>query len=112
VQPDGTLVSVQPLTDGSYSVNAWERETTEVRQATLTVAGGIATNLRNSVFSVVNSNVTKHVYQVDALDVNEDGIVTIKATNFPVDSNGNTVIGADVANDNLFTILGEGGPNG
>ena len=112
VQPDGTLVSVQPLTDGSYSVNAWERETTEVRQATLTVAGGIATNLRNSVFSVVNSNVTKHVYQVDALDVNEDGIVTIKATNFPVDSNGNTVIGANVANDNLFTILGEGGPNG
>lgn len=111
VQPDGTIVSVQPLADGSYTVNAWQRESTEVVRATLTVAGGIATNLRNSVFSLVNSNVTKQVYQVDALDVNEDGIVTVKATNFPVDSNGRTLIGADVASNSAFTIVGDGAPS-
>jgi hypothetical protein len=110
VQPDGTVISIQPLTDGNYSVNAWERETTEVRAATLTIAGGIATNLRNSVFSVINSNVTQQVYQVDALDVDENGIVTIRATNFPVDSNGATVIGKDIADTNAFTIVGEGAP--
>jgi hypothetical protein len=110
VQPDGTVISIQPLTDGNYSVNAWERETTEVRAATLTIAGGIATNLRNSVFSVINSNVTQQVYQVDALDVDENGIVTIRATNFPVDSNGATVIGKDIADANAFTIVGEGAP--
>jgi hypothetical protein len=110
VQPDGTVISIQPLTDGNYSVNAWERETTEVRAATLTVAGGIATNLRNSVFSVINSNVTEQVYQVDALDVDENGIVTVRATNFPVDSNGATVIGKDIADANAFTIVGEGAP--
>jgi hypothetical protein len=49
-----------------------------VRAATLTIAGGIATNLRNSVFSVINSNVTEQIYQVDALDVEYNGIVTIK----------------------------------
>ena len=110
VQPDGTVISIQPLTDGNYSVNAWERETTEVRAATLTIAGGIATNLRNSVFSVINSNVTEQVYQVDALDVDENGIVTVRATNFPVDSNGATVIGKDIADANVFTIVGEGAP--
>lgn len=110
VQPDGTVISIQPLTDGNYSVNVWERETTEVRAATLTIAGGIATNLRNSVFSVINSNVTQQVYQVDALDVDENGIVTIRATNFPVDSNGATVIGRDIADANAFTIVGEGAP--
>ena len=110
VQPDGTIVSVQPLADGSYTVNAWQRESTEVVSATLTVAGGIATNLRNSVFSLVNSNVTEQVYQVDALDVNEDGIVTVKATNFPVDSNGRSLIGADVASTSAFSIIGEGAP--
>ena len=110
VQPDGTVISIQPLTDGNYSVNAWERETTEVRAATLTIAGGIATNLRNSVFSVINSNVTEQVYQVDALDVDENGIVTVRATNFPVDSNGATVIGKDIADANAFTIVGEGAP--
>jgi hypothetical protein len=110
VQPDGTVISIQPLTDGNYSVNAWERETTEVRAATLTIAGGIATDLRNSVFSVINSNVTEQVYQVDALDVDENGIVTVRATNFPVDSNGATVIGKDIADANVFTIVGEGAP--
>jgi hypothetical protein len=110
VQPDGTIVSVQPLADGSYTVNAWQRESTEVVSATLTVAGGIATNLRNSVFSLVNSNVTEQVYQVDALDVNQDGIVTVKATNFPVDSNGRSLIGADVASTSAFSIIGEGAP--
>jgi len=110
VQPDGTVISIQPLTDGNYSVNAWERETTEVRAATLTIAGGIATNLRNSVFSIINSNVTQQVYQVDALDVDENGIVTIRATNFPVDSDGATVIGKDIADVNAFTIVGEGAP--
>jgi hypothetical protein len=110
VQPDGTVISIQPLTDGNYNVNAWERETTEVRAATLAIAGGIATNLRNSVFSVINSNVTQQVYQVDGLDVDENGIVTIRATNFPVDSNGATVIGKDIADANAFTIVGEGAP--
>jgi hypothetical protein len=111
VQPDGTVISVQPLTDGSYSVNAWERETTEVRTATLTVTNGIATNLRNSVFSIINSNVTEQIYQVDALDVNTDGIVTIKATNFPVDASGATVIGADIVSENTFIIVGDGAPS-
>jgi hypothetical protein len=110
VQPDGTVISIQPLADGNYSVNAWERETTEVRAATLTIAGGTATNLRNSVFSVINSNVMQQVYQVDGIDVDENGIVTIRATNFPVDSNGATVIGKDIADANAFTIVGEGAP--
>lgn len=110
VQPDGTVISVQPLANGSYNVNAWERETTEVRSATLTIAGGIATNLRNSVFSVINSNVSEQIYQVDALDVNEDGIVTIRATNFAVDGNGNSAIGGDIVSDSAFTIIGEGAP--
>jgi hypothetical protein len=108
VQPDGTVISVQPLTDGTYSVNTWERETTEVRTATLTISNGVATNLRNSVFSVINSNVTEQIYQVDALDVNTDGIVTIKATNFPVDANGATVIGADIVSENTFIVVGDG----
>lgn len=108
VQPDGTIVSVQPIADGSYSVNAWERQTTEVRQATLIVANGVASNLRNSVFSTINSNVEKQVYQVDALDVDENGIVTVRASNFPVDSSQRSLIGADVVSTSAFTITGEG----
>jgi hypothetical protein len=76
----------------------------------LTITGGIATNLRNSVFSVVSSNVTKQVYQVDALDIDQDGIVTVKATNFPVDTNNRSLIALDVLSSSAFNIIGEGGP--
>ena len=76
----------------------------------MTIAGGIATNLRNSVFSVVSSNVTKQVYQVDALDIDQDGIVTVKATNFPVDTNNRSLIALDVLSSSAFNIIGEGGP--
>ena len=109
VQQDGTVVSVLPLADGTYTVNAWERESTEVVRASLTIAGGIATNLRNSVFSVVSSNVTKQVYQVDALDIDQDGIVTVKATNFPVDTSNRSLIALDVLSSSAFSIAGEGG---
>jgi hypothetical protein len=110
IQPDGTVVSVLPLADGTYTVNAWERSSTEVVRTSLTIAGGIATNLRNSVFSVVSSNVTKQVYQVDALDIDQDGIVTVKATNFPVDTNNRSLIALDVLSSSAFNIIGEGGP--
>ena len=109
IQPDGTVVSVLPLADGTYTVNAWERESTEVVRTSLTIAGGIATNLRNSVFSVVSSNVTKQVYQVDALDIDQDGIVTVKATNFPVDTSNRSLIALDVLSSSAFSITGEGG---
>jgi hypothetical protein len=109
IQPDGTVVSVLPLADGTYTVNAWERSSTEVVRTSLTIAGGIATNLRNSVFSVVSSNVTKQVYQVDALDIDQDGIVTVKATNFPVDTNNRSLIALDVLSSSAFSITGEGG---
>jgi hypothetical protein len=110
IQPDGTVVSVLPLADGTYTVNAWERSSTEVVRTSLTITGGIATNLRNSVFSVVSSNVTKQVYQVDALDIDQDGIVTVKATNFPVDINNRSLIALDVLSSSAFSITGEGGP--
>jgi hypothetical protein len=110
IQPDGTVVSVLPLADGTYTVNAWERSSTEVVRTSLTITGGIATNLRNSVFSVVSSNVTKQVYQVDALDIDQDGIVTVKATNFPVDTNNRSLIALDVLSSSAFSITGEGGP--
>ena len=59
---------------------------------------------------MVSSNVTKQVYQVDALDIDQDGIVTVKATNFPVDTNNRSLIALDVLSSSAFNIMGEGGP--
>jgi hypothetical protein len=108
VRDDGTVVSVEPLADGSYSVFCWERSQTTISEGTLQISNGIATSLRNTVFSVKNSQVTNQVYQVEAIDVNEDGIVSIKASSFPVDSQQRSLIAADVASSSTFEVIGGG----
>jgi len=106
VKSDGTVVAVNALSDGSYNVNYWERDRKEVSTGTLIISGGIATNMRNSVFSVINQNIVSQVYQVEAIDVNEEGIVTVKASNFPVDGSSRSLIARDVLDsDGVFTAV-------
>jgi hypothetical protein len=107
VKPDGTVISVSALADGNYSVYYWERDQQEVNSGTLQISGGIAQNIRNAVFSVVNQNVTEEVYQIEAIDLNEDGIVTIKGSNYPVDSSNRSLLARDVLDlDNRFEVIG------
>lgn len=108
VDNDGTVVSVSSLADGSYSVYYWDRTQTEIAEGTLRISGGIAQNFRNTVFSVKNAQVTNQVYQVEAIEVDQDGIVTIKASSFPVDSQGRSLVAADVVSSSSFEIIGEG----
>lgn len=108
ITPDGTVISVSPMSDGTYNVYHWDRSQTETSEAALIIAGGKAQNLLNSVFSVKNSNVSSQVYQVEAIDLNEDGIVGIKASGFPVDSQGHSLIAADVLSSTNFEIIGQG----
>lgn len=107
VSEDGTVVSVSGISDGSYAVYFWDRTQTTIGDGTLIIANGKAQNLRNTVFSVKNAQVTNQAYQVEAIEVNEDGIVTIKASSFPLDSSSRSLIAADVVSSSTFEIIGE-----
>lgn len=97
IQDDGTIVSINALDDGDYSVYYWERKTTAVNEGTLRVKDGKATELFDSVFSLKESdNSDSQIYQIEALDVDQDGIVTIKASNYAVDSDGVSQLAIDV----------------
>ena len=107
VKPDGTIVSALALADGSYSAYYWDRDETTVQSGTLRVVDGVAQSLRNTVFSTINTNATSQVYQIEALEVDTDGIVTIKASNYPVDSSGRSLIARDVVDaDAAFEVVG------
>lgn len=108
VKADGTVISITALADGSYDVYYWDRSQSEVGEGTLQIAGGIAQNLRNTVFSLKTALTATQVYQVEALDVDQDGIVTVKASSFPVDSQGRSLVAADVVSENTFEIIGQG----
>lgn len=107
VKADGTIVSAAPLADGSYPVYYWETSDEQITTGELVVSGGVAQNIKNAVFSVYNSNKSNEVYMIEALDVDQEGIVTIKASNFPVDSSDRSLIARDTVDiDSVFEFVG------
>ena len=75
------------------------------------VKNGKATELFNVVFSLKESSgSSSEIYQIEALDIDEDGIVTIKASNYAVDENGISQLAKDVL-DTAGAITIEGPPN-
>ncbi len=106
VRPDGTIVSTTTLEDGEHAVWSWTRGQQAVQREVLRVQNGEAQNLRNSLFSIrVNRNALQ-VYQVEAIEMDNEGIVTIKASNFPVDVDGVSLIARDVLDDSAFVTIG------
>ena len=108
ITPDGDIVSVMPLADGAYNVFFWDRTQADVDEGTLVVSSGKAQGMRNAVFSVKNDQTSSQVYQVEALDLNEDGIVGVKASCFPVDAQGRSLITADLLTAGTFEVIGQG----
>jgi len=107
VREDGSVVSITPLADGNYTVYYWDRSQTTIETGTLEIVNGEAQSLRNTVFSVIDANVTSQVYQIEAIDLDGEGIVTIKASNHPVNSSGASLIARDTLDvDNQFEVLG------
>ena len=97
IQDDGTVVSISALADGDHDVYYWERQNTAINEGVLTIKDGKSTGLFNAVFSLKSgSNTSSQIYQVEALDVDQDGIVTIKASNYAVNSNGVSQLAIDV----------------
>ena len=97
IQADGTIVAINALADGDYNVYYWERQTTAVSEGVLNVVNGKATDLFNSVFSLKESaSSVSQIYQIEALDIDQEGIVTIKASNYAVSANGASQLAIDV----------------
>ncbi|WP_291809697.1 hypothetical protein [Limnobacter sp.] len=97
ITADGEVISVTALDDGNYNVYYWERQNTEVQEAVLNIKNGRATDLFNSVFSLKESAASnEEVYQIEALDIDQEGIVTIKASNYAIDAEGRSKLAIDV----------------
>jgi hypothetical protein len=108
IQDDGTVVSISALADGDHDVYYWERQNTAINEGVLTIKDGKSTGLFNAVFSLKSgSNSSSQIYQVEALDVDQDGIVTIKASNYAVNSSGVSQLAIDVLDtEGAITIEG------
>lgn len=103
---DGTIVSVDPLADGTYDVFLWLRSVTQVVETDLQIQNGQSPLHRNALFAIRNNTSNNLSYVVESLQLDQDGLVQIVASQFPVDDNAKSLIAKDVSwlNSNIFTL--------
>ena len=91
---DGTIQSVDEMTNGKYSILYWKPGTEGVKEAQLTVTGGKAqnTDLRNTVFTLNNSTTVDRTYKLESLTYGEEGLVEVSASYAPLTERGTLAV--------------------
>jgi hypothetical protein len=103
----GTLVSINSIANGVYDAMVYNPATSEVVERKITISGNAVTDssLYGTLFTLLNETVSKGVYQVEQLTLDENGLVNVAAVHVPVDSSGASIIAKDVLTEGDFRVL-------
>ena len=107
---DLSVTSINPIADGEYRVTYYKPELEGIAETTLTILDGRATDatLAGTIFTVYrDEGVVENIYQVEQLTLNEDTMVDIVASYFPVDENGESLIVKDMQDLDAFVTFPE-----
>lgn len=89
----GKIVSPTPFEDGTYEVALYNRKDPELQKVDLEIKDGEVTDARfyGALFSTWLPGVMEDVYLVEELNLDEDGLVTITASHFPMNGNSSAI---------------------
>ena len=98
VDANGRILSADKMEDGTRQVSVYQPGDEQTRVVDLEVKDGRAVDpaMAGSVFSSLVPRPQQNVYLVEQLDLNQDGLVEVTASHFPVDSNNRSIIAQDV----------------
>lgn len=90
---NGSILSADPLADGTYTVFAYRPGGTEVETISLTIANGKATDTDywGLVYTYTDTTINQNVYMIEELTLDEDGLVSISASHTPVEGDASQV---------------------
>ena len=91
---NGTVVSSQPLADGTYDVVSWNGIGEVDDAGTLTVSGGIGSPA-GIIFTVKHVTTEVRSYQISKISPTDDGAYSIEAIHMPTDASGLMLAVAD-----------------
>lgn len=108
VADDGTITSITPLANGSYSIVFYRPPATAVSTGTLTVSNGATSQpeLFGAVFTVSSATTLTNVYLIEQLTLDDQGLVEIVASEFPTDAGYSSRIAQDVTSGSAFLTEG------
>ena len=103
----GTLVSITTVKDGDYEALLYNPTTQEVTETTITVANNAVSDSQyhGSLFTLLSGSTDYSVYQIESLNLEEDGLVSISAVEVPTDQQGISIVAKDVLTPSNFTVL-------
>jgi len=103
----GTLVSITTIKDGDYEALLYNPTTQEVTETTITVADNTVSDSQyhGSFFTLLSGSTDYSVYQIESLNLEEDGLVSISAVEVPTDASGVSIVAKDVLTPGNFTVL-------
>lgn len=95
VQNDGTIVSTRPwdlpATDGEYVAMTWDTET-EPRERNIVIIDGQASPT-NIFFAIRSTALRSRVYEIEKIDIDNEGVISVNAFHHPVNSAGMSLLG-------------------
>ena len=107
ITDSGTLVSVSTIENGTYDAMVYDPATSQVLERRITVSGGSVadSSLYGTLFTLLSETVSKGIYQVEQLTLDEDGLVNVSAVEVPVDSTGASIVAKDVLTESNFVVF-------
>ena len=103
----GTLVSISTIANGTYDAMVYNPATSQVLERKITISGNRVTDskLYNTLFTLLSETVSKSVYQVEQLTLDEDGLVNVAAVHVPTNASGGSIVAEDVMTESRFRAL-------
>jgi hypothetical protein len=85
INTDGSVVSPQPLANGSYPITYYKSGSDNISTGTLVLSNGRTTQpeLFGTLFTLSSSNVTSATYLIEQIELDQDGLLSVTATEFP-----------------------------
>ena len=103
----GTLVSITTVEDGDYEALLYNPTTQEVTETTITIEDNEVSDSdhHGSLFTLLGGSTDYSVYQIESLNLEDDGLVSISAVEVPTDASGVSIVAKDVLTPGNFTVL-------
>jgi hypothetical protein len=101
----GSLVTINPLPNGTYNAMVYNPTTQETFERSLTISNNTVSDpaLRGTLFTLMSQQNSSSIYQVEQLTLDEDGLINVSAIQVPVDSSGASIVAKDVLTPGNFT---------
>ena len=99
IDSDGYILSADEVSDGTHQISIYKPGYEQTQEVEMEVENGRAldSSLHGAVFSSLVPRPERNTYLVEQLDLNEDGLVEVSASHFPIGGDlGGSIIAKDV----------------